>query len=149
MVELNKEDFISRAQAFFDEGYACSQAILMTFSPQFGLDQKTAKRISSAFGGGMGRLRETCGALTGSFMVIGLAFGNESPEDMETKFCAYRKVRELYWKIEAIHGTPKCGELLRKNVTPEQIEKRKHHKIICRTVVGDTAGLLCDILMNK
>ncbi len=148
MTELNKEEIVSRAQSLFDEGFACSQAILLTFSPLFDLSPKTAKLISSAFGGGMGRLRETCGALTGSFMVIGLAFGNEDPQDLKTKLQAYNKVRELYEQVAAVHGTTICRELLRKNTTPEQVEKRKHHKIICRKVVGDSAGFLCDILVS-
>lgn len=77
-----KSDTISKGQSFFDEGYACSQAVLLAFAGRFKLDERIAKLVSSAFGGGMGRLRQTCGAVTGGFMVIGLAYGNEQPNEV-------------------------------------------------------------------
>lgn len=141
-----KQVIISKALSYFDEGYACSQSVLLAFSNQFDLDERTAKLISSTFGGGMGRLRQTCGAVTGGFMVLGLAYGNERPTDMETKLNSYKKVRELYHQVEGIHGTANCKELLQKHATEAQIEERKHHKIICRRVVGDVAGLMYDML---
>ena len=65
---MNKQEIVSKAQSYFDEGYACSQSVLLAFADQFDLDERTAKLISSTFGGGMGRLRQTCGAVTGGFM---------------------------------------------------------------------------------
>ena len=94
MKKDSKETFVSNAQDLFDEGYACSQSVLLAYADHFGLDKSTAKRISSTFGGGMGRLRETCGAVTGGFMVLGLAFGNEDPKDMEAKLNSYKKFRK-------------------------------------------------------
>ena len=146
---MTKQETIERAIALFDEGYACSQSILMTYAGLFDLDEKAAKRISSTFGGGMGRLRQKCGALTGSFMVLGLAFGNDHPKDMETKLAAYRKVRELNQQVEDIHGTSNCFELISKHATEAQITERKHHKSICRKVVADTAGALYDMLLKE
>lgn len=142
----NKQYIISKSLSYFDEGYACSQAVLLAFTDRFDLDERTAKLISSTFGGGMGRLRQTCGAVTGGFMVLGLKYGNADPKDMETKLAAYKKVRELYHQVEGIHGTANCKELLQKHATEAQIEERKHHKIICRKVVGDVAGLMYDML---
>jgi C_GCAxxG_C_C family probable redox protein len=142
----SKSSYIATAERFFDEGYACSQSVLLAYRERFGLDERTAKLIASSFGGGMGRLRQTCGALTGGFMVLGLAYGNEQPGDMESKLHAYKKVRELYQKVEAIHGTGNCGELLRKHATQPEVEERKHHKIICRRVVGQVAGMLYELL---
>jgi C_GCAxxG_C_C family probable redox protein len=141
---ISKEETISKAQYFFDEGYACSQAVLLSFADQFQLDERTAKLISSTFGGGMGRLRDKCGAVTGGFMVLGLAMGNEHPKDMDTKLSAYREVRKLEQQVTEIHGTTKCKEILQKWATEADIEQRKHHKIICRKVVGDVAGLVYD-----
>lgn len=143
---IQKKEIIDKATSLFDEGYACSQSILLSFSSYFELDEKTAKLISSTFGGGMGRLRETCGAVTGGFMVLGLAFGNDDPKDMDTKLNGYRKVRELDKQVKAIHTTSNCRELLVKHATEAQVEERKHHKIICRKVVADSAGLVFDIL---
>jgi len=62
-----KQEAIDRAQAFFDEGYACSQSVLLAFAGQFDLDETTAKLIASTFGGGMGRLRQKCGAVHGTW----------------------------------------------------------------------------------
>ena len=76
---MTKQEAINKATVLFDEGYACSQAVLLTFANQFDLDEWTAKLISSTFGGGMGRLRQKCGAVTGGFMVLGLKYGNANP----------------------------------------------------------------------
>ncbi|MGV8138927.1 MAG: C-GCAxxG-C-C family protein [Mangrovibacterium sp.] len=145
----NKQDIVSKAQNYFDEGYACAQSVLLAFSGEFNLDERTAKLISSTFGGGMGRLREKCGAVTGGFMVLGLAYGNEAPRDMETKLAAYRKVRELNALVESIHGTSSCSGILKKYASQKEVDERKHHKIICRQVVGDVAGIIYDMLVVK
>ncbi|WP_163323530.1 C-GCAxxG-C-C family protein [Draconibacterium mangrovi] len=144
-----KEYVIAEALKHFDEGYACSQSVLLAFADHFKLDKTMAKRISSTFGGGMGRLRETCGAVTGGFMVIGLAFGNEEPKDMDTKLNSYKKVRELNNLVEDIHGTTNCRQLLIKHATEAEVQDRKHHKIICRKVVGDATALVYDILKEN
>lgn len=142
----SKLETVAKAQELFDQGYACSQSVLLAFSEHFQLDERTAKLISSTFGGGMGRLRQTCGAVTGGFMVLGLAYGNEIPNDMETKLEAYRKVRELNTKVVDIHGTNNCSELLKKHATQADVAERKHHKIICRRVVADVTSLVYDML---
>jgi C_GCAxxG_C_C family probable redox protein len=146
---ISKSDIIVKTQSLFDEGYACSQSVLLAFADQYGLDEKTAKLISSTFGGGMGRLRQKCGAVTGGFMVLGLAHGNTDPEDMDTKLAAYGKVQELNRRFEDIHGTSICAELLEKHASADEVTERKHHNLICRRAVGDVAGLLHDILNEK
>lgn len=146
---MTKQETISSAVSFFNEGYACSQSVLLAFAGRFGLDEKQAKRIASTFGGGMGRLREKCGAVTGGFMVLGLAYGNADPNDMETKLAAYRKVRELNRKIEALHGSSCCSELLKKHATTADVTERKHHQIICQKIVGGVAGILFDMLEEE
>jgi C_GCAxxG_C_C family probable redox protein len=144
-----RDEAIAKAVSLFDQGYACSQSVLLAFSGQFGLDDQIAKRIASTFGGGMGRLRKTCGAVTGGFMVLGLAYGNELSNDMETKLNAYRKVRELNQSVESIHGTTNCADLLKKHATTADVEARKHHKIICRRIVGEVAGLVFDMVQER
>jgi len=145
-MKIDKQQSINKAQSLFDEGYACSQSILLTFADHFQMDLHTAKLVSSTFGGGMGRLRQKCGAVTGGFMVLGLKYGNTDPKDMETKLAAYRKVRELNQQVEAIHGCTNCNEILKKFATETEISERKHHQIICRKIVGDVASLLHDML---
>lgn len=146
---MTRQEAINTAQGYFDEGYACSQSILLTFAAQFNLDEKNAKLIASTFGGGMGRLRQKCGAVTGGFMVLGLQYGNADPKDMASKLYAYKKVRELNQQFEEIHNTSNCVEILKKHASETDIVERKHHKIICRKVVGDAVGLVYDMINNK
>jgi C_GCAxxG_C_C family probable redox protein len=142
---MTKEDTISKALSYFDEGYACSQSVLLAFSEELDLNENTAKLISSTFGGGMGRLRQKCGAITGGFMVLGLTYGNSDPKDMDTKLASYKKVRELNHLFEDIHGTTICAELLKKHASEADVAERKHHKIICRKVVNDVVDILYDL----
>ena len=142
---MTKEDTISKALSYFDEGYACSQSVLLAFSEELDLNENTAKLISSTFGGGMGRLRQKCGAVTGGFMVLGLTYGNSDPKDLDTKLASYKKVRELNHLFEDIHGTTICAELLKKHASEAEVAERKHHKIICRKVVNDVVDILYDL----
>ena len=137
---------MKRAVDFFDEGYACAVSILSVYAEQFELQEKDVVKIASCFGAGMGRLRKTCGALTGATMVIGMAFGNSDPKDMKTKLDAYEKVRELFQKFEEKYNTSDCIELLKVKCTDEQIKNRYHHKLICREVIETTQQLLDGIL---
>jgi C_GCAxxG_C_C family probable redox protein len=146
---MTRQEAIDKAQSFFDEGYACSQSVLLAFTQQINLDENTAKLISSTFGGGMGRLREKCGALTGGFMALGLKYGNTNPKDMNTKLAAYQKVRDLNLAMENIYGTSNCAELLKMHATENEVSERKHHNLICRKVVGDVAGLLYDMAFQQ
>jgi C_GCAxxG_C_C family probable redox protein len=143
---MTKEEAIKKALSNFDEGYACAQSVLLTFACQYNLDDETAKRISSTFGGGMGRLRQKCGALTSGFMVLGLAFGNTKPDDMKTKLEAYKKVRTLNQSFKNIYRTTSCGVIIKKYATTAEITERKHHNLICRKVISDSVGLLFDLL---
>lgn len=146
---MDKQEIKTTALSYFDEGYACSQSVLLAFSKEFNLDNRTAKLISSTFGGGMGRLREKCGALTGGFMVLGLKYGNTLPHDMDTKLYSYGKVRELHHLMQEKYGTTICSELLKKHASEADVADRKHHKIICRQVVGDVAELVYDLIQPQ
>lgn len=142
-------DKTTKAETYFLEGYACSQSVLMAFAEESGLDMETAKRVSSTFGAGMGRLRKTCGALTGAFMAIGLKYGNTKPDDMKTKLDSYTMVRELAKRFSEKHGTTECVELLIKYANKEAVEARNHHKIICNSLVKDAVQMLTVIIAEK
>ncbi len=103
---------VEQAVACFQEGFSCSQAVLSTFAPQFGLDRELALRVSGPFGAGMGRMGDTCGAVTGAFMVIGLLHGRTKAEDQETKDKAYALVAELAGQFRQRNGSLACRELL-------------------------------------
>ena len=102
---MTREEAVQRAVDNFKQGYACSQAVVLAFASEVGLDETVAKRISGTFGGGMGRLRQKCGALTGSFMILGMAKGYDRPDDMDGKMNVYKKVRELNRRVEEKFGT--------------------------------------------
>ncbi|MCQ2605529.1 MAG: C-GCAxxG-C-C family protein [Bacteroidales bacterium] len=143
---MTRQEAIDKVLTLFNEGYACSQSILLAFGPEFNVDEQSAKLLSATFGGGMGRLREKCGAVTGSFMVQGLAYAPQDPKDMDNKLLAYRKVRELNKALIDVYGTTSCGELLQKFATREAVEKRQHHQLICTKILAETAGKLYDML---
>ncbi len=145
---MTREEAVQRAVDNFKQGYACSQAVVLAFADTVGLDEKTAKRISGTFGGGMGRLRQKCGALTGSFMILGMAQGYDRPDDMEGKLAVYKKVRELNRRVEDEFGTSQCNELLIKYSQPEHVKERSHHQDICVKIVADSSGMLYDMLQE-
>lgn len=74
-----KTGHADKARELFNDGYNCSQAVFGAFAEDAGLDMKTALRFASPFGGGMGRMREVCGGVSGMFMVLGLFYGYDEP----------------------------------------------------------------------
>ncbi len=100
---------VEQALALFEGGMACSQAILATYGPLFGFDRDEAVRIARGFGGGMGRLSETCGAVTGAFMAISLKFDGT---DKQTKEDTYALMQEFARRFKAKHHSLNCTQLL-------------------------------------
>ena len=143
---MTRQETVDLAVDYFKQGYACSQAVVLAFAERVKLDPTVAKRISGTFGGGMGRLRQKCGALTGAFMIMGLAQGYERPDDMEGKLAVYAKIRELNRRVEDTLGTTQCNELLIKYSNPQHVKERSHHQDICVRIVADAAGKLYDML---
>ena len=101
-----------RAEALFYEGYNCAQSVFGAISEEVGIDRETALRLSSSFGGGMGRLREVCGAVTGMVMVIGDLMGYDDPADAEAKKDLYALVQRMCREFEETEGSIVCRELL-------------------------------------
>ena len=101
-----------RAAKLFCEGYNCSQAVLVAFAEDCGLSEKTAALLSSSFGGGMGRLREVCGAVSGMFMGAGLLAGYTNDDPKEKKDQHYALIQQLANEFKAKHSTIICRDLL-------------------------------------
>lgn len=101
-----------KAAELFSSGCNCSQAIVGAFSEDCGLNSETALKLSSSFGGGMGRLREVCGAVTGMFMVAGLLAGYTDTDDKAKKDAHYKLIQELAEEFKQAHSTYICRELL-------------------------------------
>lgn len=94
----------------------------------------------------MGRLRKTCGVLTGAFMILGMKYGNAEPNDMDSKLHTYRLVQEFTRRFQEKHGETDCGKLLKKHVSEQDVEQRQHHRKICDIFVRDGAEILSEIL---
>ena len=140
------------AKKYFEDGYNCSQAVLLAFCEDFGLDKETALMISAPFGGGMGRLREVCGTVSGMNMVLGLAKGKYSPEDNAKKAQLYKDVQALAEKFKEDNGSIICRELLglriesKDNPIPEK-RTDKYYKIRpCSELCKYAADLLDEFL---
>ena len=101
-----------RAGELFLSGYNCAQSVAMAFADLMGMDEKTAARASSAFGGGIGRMREVCGAVSGMMMVLSVLYGYDQPEDNAGKRELYRHVQALAGQFREEVGSIICREIL-------------------------------------
>jgi C_GCAxxG_C_C family probable redox protein len=140
------------AVAAFNGGINCAQAILSTYGLSYGIDKSVALRVSLGFGAGMGRLGETCGAVTGAFMVLGLkhASGDISPQEKKEK--TYAAVREFTKRFEERNGSVVCRKLLGYDLsTPAGMKAAKEAdavKKVCPKMVEDAAGILEGMLAD-
>lgn len=100
------------AENYFREGANCAQAVLRAFAPECGLSGEEAMRLASGFGGGVGRLREVCGAVSGMTLAVNILFGNTDPADKAAKDAHYALVRKLAESFRARTGSIICRELL-------------------------------------
>lgn len=138
------------AVSCFKEGFSCSQAVLSTYGPELGLDRQTALKAAQPFGGGMARMGETCGAVTGAFMVIGLKHGRTRTDDREAKEKTYELVQEFVRRFKSRNGSIVCRELLGYDMsTPEGkrlVEEKGLIDTLCPKLVQDASEIVEDIL---
>lgn len=141
---------VEEAVACFKEGFICSQAVLAAYSVQFGLDRDTALKVADGFGGGMGRMAVTCGAVTGAFMVIGLKHGRTTVEDSQAHEKTYSLVNEFVSRFKSRNGSVVCRELLGCDIsTPEGLQSARQQNLfakICPGYVRDAAEIIEGIL---
>ena len=135
-----------KAAELFLQGYNCAQSVAVAFCDVTGLEEKEAARMASAFGGGMGRMREVCGAVSGMLMVLSLLYGYDTPGDAAAKKVLYTQVQELAGKFREENGSIVCREILKNppsdpNPTPRTAEF--YRKRPCAKMVL-TAGRLMD-----
>lgn len=143
------------AKQNFMNGYNCSQAVLLAFCENFGLEKETALKISEPFGGGMGRMREVCGTVTGMFMVLGLAMGNSDAKDGSTKKNVYKSVQELAAKFKEDNGSIICRELLgfqknnKESYVPSERTNEYYKKRPCPELCKYAADILEEYLKKE
>ena len=143
------------ARKLFKEGYACSQAVSMAFSDVVNINKEILSKISLPFGGGLGRLRLTCGAVSGMAMILGLVFTDPANEK-DSKLKVYEITRELVSKFEKQNGSIICKELLEgSNLKvevagkPEERTNEYYKKRPCDELVYNAAKILEEYLKEK
>ncbi len=136
-----------RAMELFEQGYNCAQATLGAFCEDAGLPFETAIKLASSMGGGMGRLREVCGALSGTFLAAGMMYGYTDPQAAEEKAEHYTRIQELAREFREESGSILCRELLAlpegpDDPTPEKRTEGYYRRRPCAQLVGLAADLL-------
>ena len=134
------------AITLFEEGFNCSQAVFAAHAPNLGLDRETALRMAGPFGGGVGRMGEICGAVSGALMALGLRHASPHAEDKESKEQVYALARELASRFGARNnGCIKCRELLGCEIgTPEGLQAASEEGLfetLCPKFVRDAAEI--------
>ena len=134
----------------YRSGFNCAQSIVSAYSDYLGFDNKQAMGIACGYGGGMGKLQETCGAITGAFMVLGVNSYNEDKDIQESKDKAVDKVREFDKKFKAIHGTTNCRKLIGCDLsTDEGMQYAKDNKLfdtICEKCIKDAVAIVDELI---
>ena len=142
------EEAVSKIRGDFN----CAQSIFSTYAPQYGLDQDTALKIATGFGGGMARFGRTCGAVSGAYMAIGLKYGMGINDDSELKEHTYEVIKEFSDRFQQIHGTEICRDLLGCDINTlegkEYYDQNEFFEKKCVQYVKNAAEILEDIL-NK
>jgi len=136
-----------KAMAYFKEGFNCSQSVFLAFAEEYGLDKQTALKLSSSFGGGMGRMREVCGSVSGMLMAAGLIYGYDLPNDNDAKREHYKRVQQLAGEFREKNGSIICRELLGQtgkdnSFVPSERTDEYYKKRPCAELVGDAAEIL-------
>ena len=141
---------VELAVSLFQKGFSCSQAVLTAYCDCFGLDREMALRIASGFGGGMARMAQTCGAVSGAFMIVGPKHGGVDAEERKAKEKTYEAMREFANRFIARHGSLICRELLECDIsTPEGFQLAKEKKlyaVVCPGLVKTAAEIVEEMI---
>lgn len=151
------EDRVQRAVEVFMQGYGCSQAVIVAFANLYGLDETMAKRLAAGFGGGVGRMRMMCGAVSAIVMLVGLDCGQTEGGDKEGKAACYKVVQQLLDKFKQRNGSVICAELLGLNgcpaITtthiPDKRNEEYYRKRPCALKVESAARIIAEYLDSK
>lgn len=146
-------DHAQLAFNYFKDGYNCAQAVACAFSEELGMDVPTIARLVSSYGGGMGKLREVCGAVSGALFVLGALRGYSAPDDDAGKAAHYARVQDFAFRFKAEHDTIICRELLKglalkKEHTPAPETRNEEYYRVrpCIRFVETAARILEDML---
>jgi len=142
-----------QAIELFKQGYNCAQSVFAAFCEDLNLDFETALKLASSFGGGMGRLREVCGAVSGMFAIAGIKYGYTDPKDNKAKAAHYKLIQELASQFRAENHSIICRELLGLGTKPDipvpELRTSEYYKRRpCAELVGCAARIM-EELINK
>lgn len=151
------DERVERAVDNFMAGYGCCQSVVAAFADLYGVNEKTALRFGAGFGGGVGRLRMMCGAVSGIVMLVGLDCGQTEGSDREGKSACYKVVQELLARSEQQNGSLICAEILglkghdKANCTYEASPRTaEYYKTRpCAAKVESAARIFADYLKEK
>jgi C_GCAxxG_C_C family probable redox protein len=146
-------DPIEKAVEYFLNQHNCSQAILMAFGPELGLSTDLALKIAAPFGAGIGRLGQTCGAVSGALMVLGLLAGKNTLQPIEQKELSYTLAREFMAEFSQRRGSDQCRDLLGIDIsTPQGLERVRAEGLsetLCPELVREAANILLEMIRKQ
>ncbi|MCP5103858.1 MAG: C_GCAxxG_C_C family protein [bacterium] len=142
-----------KSAARFEEGFCCSQAVLVTYAEHWNLDPDVFLKIADAFGAGIGGMAATCGAVTGAIMAIGLKHGRTHPDDDDAKHKTRTLVKEFVKQFKERRGTLECKHLLDIDISvPEGMqlaEEKGLFDTFCPKLIEDAVDILEKLLPEK
>lgn len=146
-MKVNIEERVERARGLFLEGYNCAQSVFLAYRDLTPFGEQIAATVAAPFGGGMGRLREVCGAVSGMTMVAGFLYPNYNPTDSQSKKDNYAAVQELAEKFRTENGSIVCRELLgltqkKDEPTPSPRTEEYYHRRPCADYVAIAARIV-------
>ena len=141
------------AREYFTSGYNCAQSVFLTYAEKYGFDKATALKLSSSFGGGMGRMREVCGAVSAMFMIAGLENGYTENNNDEIKAEHYTRIQNLANEFKKKNGTIICRELLGvdadDNPIPSKRTSQYYEERPCEEFIADACKILDEFIIKK
>ena len=145
---------VDEAVKLFESGFNCCQSVFTAYSDIFGFDRETSLKMTSSMGGGIGKMREVCGAVSAMALLAGLKEGNDDPDNQEAKTAIYEKVRELADKFKTENDSIVCRELLKDmaqdtSAAPSIRTKEYYGKRPCSGFVAYAANLVEEFILDE
>lgn len=147
-------EYTEKAVELFKSGYNCSQSIVGAFAEYMGVDFNTAIKMAAGLGGGVGRMREVCGAICGASMIAGLKYGATVGSDAESKARTYEEVQRIVNEFKKTNSTIICRELIKEpegllSPTPDDRTPQYYKRRPCVKIVEDAAAAVEKVLINS
>lgn len=155
IMDINIEERKQKAVDYFKSGYNCSQSVTLAYADVFELDEELVKKIATSFGGGMGRLREVCGAVSGMFILLGMEYPSTNPDEKSKKTENYSAVQRTANEFKNRFGSIICADLLkikREAQQPEADDRNAayYQKRPCAKLVAHAAEIVGEeIILNR